>query len=229
MHRVYAVCPRAVGSCARQSGGIYGQWTGAVGLSSRSVRPRFSSWDKIRHYGAYKLHPRRDASPLSFAPDCKKKTSYHCQLVINPNRHHIMASKELVLVTGGSGFVASHCILELLRQNYRVRTTLRSLKRREEVLGMLKVGGATEDQANGVEFAVADLTKDDGWVEACKGCAYVLHVASPFPATAPKHPDDLIVPAREGTLRALRAAKEAGSVRRVVITSSFAAIGKSTS
>lgn len=90
---------------------------------------------------------------------------------------------------------------------------------------MLKVGGATEGQANSVEFVVAELMKDDGWVEACQGCTYVLHIASPFPAGASKHADELVVPAREGTLRALRAAKSAGSVKRVVITSSLAAIG----
>ena len=137
-----------------------------------------------------------------------------------------MASNELVLVTGGSGFIGAHCIVALLKQNYRVRTTLRSLTRSDEVLGMLKAGGATEEQTSGIEFAVADLTKDDGWAEACRDCTYVLHVASPFPSNVPKHPDDLIVPAREGTLRALRAARGAGSVKRVVLTSSFAAIGE---
>lgn len=135
--------------------------------------------------------------------------------------------QELVLVTGGSGFVGAHCILALLRQNYRVRTTLRSLKRTDEVRDLLRAGGADEVQVEGVEFAAADLSKDDGWREACRDCTYVLHVASPFPLGVPKHPDELIVPAREGTLRVLRAAKEAGTVKRVVVTSSFAAIGES--
>lgn len=136
-----------------------------------------------------------------------------------------MASGERVLVTGGSGFVAVHCIVALLRQGYRVRTTLRSLKRRDEVLGMLKVGEVSQEVAEGVEFEVADLSQDDGWTKACEGCNYVLHVASPFPTGAPKNADELVVPAREGTLRVLRAAKSAGSVKRVVITGSFAAIG----
>ncbi len=136
-----------------------------------------------------------------------------------------MASQQLVLVTGGTGFVGVHCIVALLREGYRVRTTLRSLKRADDVREMLKVGGIDEEKIKGVEFAVADLMKDDGWNEACSGCTYVLHVASPFPAAIPKDSDELIVPAREGTLRALRAAKQAGSVKRVVITGSFAAIG----
>jgi nucleoside-diphosphate-sugar epimerase len=136
-----------------------------------------------------------------------------------------MAAKETVLITGGSGFIGSHCILKALEQGYNVRTTLRSLKRTDEVKQMLRQGGATEEQANSVTFVAVDLLKDDGWTEAATGCAYVLHVASPFPPGAPKHEDDLIIPAREGTLRALRAAKAAGTVKRVVVTSSFASIG----
>lgn len=131
----------------------------------------------------------------------------------------------LVLVTGGSGFVGSHCMLRLLQQGYRVRTTVRSLSRAADVRQMLKVGGVADEQIAGVEFAAAELTKDEGWTEACKDCKYVLHVASPFPPSAPKHEDELIVPAREGTLRAVRAAKAAGTVERVVVTSSFAAVG----
>jgi nucleoside-diphosphate-sugar epimerase len=131
-------------------------------------------------------------------------------------------SDELVLVTGGSGFVGVHCILQLLKAGYRVRTTVRSLKREADVRAMLKVGGA--DAGERLSFAVADLESDAGWRDAVAGCTYVLHVASPFPAGAPKHEDELIVPAREGALRVLRAAHDAG-VRRVVLTSSFAAIG----
>ncbi|KAK4944971.1 hypothetical protein LTR10_015648 [Elasticomyces elasticus] len=136
-----------------------------------------------------------------------------------------MASKALILVTGGSGFVGSHCIVQLLGKGYRVRTTVRSLARADDVRQMLRVGGVAEEQVNSVEFCAAELTKDDGWQEACKDSSFVLHVASPFPAAAPKHEDELIVPAREGTLRALRAAKAAGTVKRVVVTSSFAAVG----
>jgi nucleoside-diphosphate-sugar epimerase len=129
---------------------------------------------------------------------------------------------ELVLVTGGSGFIGAHCILQLLEQGYRVRTTVRSLAREPEVRAMLRQGGA--DPSDALEFVAADLTGDAGWSEAVAGCAYVLHVASPFPPAAPKHEDELVIPAREGALRVLRAARDAG-VKRVVLTSSYAAIG----
>lgn len=129
-----------------------------------------------------------------------------------------------VLVTGGSGFIGSHTILQLLAANAsdRVRTTVRSAKRERDVRALLKQGGAEPGER--LEFAIADLEKDDGWAEAVAGCDYVLHVASPFPARLPKNEDELIVPARDGTVRVLRAARDAG-VRRVVLTSSFAAIG----
>jgi dihydroflavonol-4-reductase len=127
-----------------------------------------------------------------------------------------------VLVTGGSGFIGSHCILQLLEAGHQVRTTVRSLKREPEVRAMLKEGGA--EPGDRLSFVAADLENDAGWKEAVTGCEYVLHVASPFPATLPKHEDELIVPAREGALRVLRASREAG-VKRVVLTSSFAAIG----
>lgn len=131
-------------------------------------------------------------------------------------------SGELVLVTGGSGFLGAHCILELLKAGYRVRTTVRSASRKADVLGMLKAGGA--EPGDDLSFAIADLMADPGWAASADGCDYVLHVASPFPPGVPKHEDDLIVPAREGALRVLRAARDAG-VKRVVLTSSFAAIG----
>jgi nucleoside-diphosphate-sugar epimerase len=127
-----------------------------------------------------------------------------------------------VLVTGGSGFIGSHSILQLLTAGHQVRTTVRSLKREGEVRAMLKEGGA--EPGDRVSFVAADLENDTGWAEATAGCDYVLHVASPFPPNAPKHEDELIVPAREGALRVLRASREAG-VKRVVLTSSFAAIG----
>ena len=127
-----------------------------------------------------------------------------------------------VLVTGGSGFVGSHCILQLLAAGHEVRTTVRSLKREGDVCAMLKEGGA--EPGTRLHFKAADLEHDAGWPEAVAGCEYVLHVASPFPPNIPKHEDELIVPAREGTLRVLRAVRDAG-VKRVVLTSSFAAIG----
>src|SRR5450631_2834127 len=95
-----------------------------------------------------------------------------------------------VLVTGGSGFIGAHCILQLLGAGYNVRTTVRNVKREGDVRAMLKVGGV--DPGNRLSFVVADLEKDAGWAEAVAGCEYVLHVASPFPANLPKHEDEQI-------------------------------------
>lgn len=130
-------------------------------------------------------------------------------------------SDELVLVTGGTGFVGVHCVVQLLDAGYRVRTTLRSSSRAAEVRDMVRVGGADPDR---LEFLEADLLHDDGWPAAAAGASYVLHVASPFPVRQPRDANELIRPARDGALRVLGAARDAG-VRRVVLTSSFAAIG----
>jgi nucleoside-diphosphate-sugar epimerase len=127
-----------------------------------------------------------------------------------------------VLVTGGSGFIGTHCILQLLAAGHQVRTTVRSLKREDDVRAMLKAGGA--EPGTSLTFFATDLENDAGWSQAVAGCEYVLHVASPLPRTVPKNEDELIVPAREGTLRVLRASRDA-RVKRVVLTSSFAAIG----
>ena len=124
-----------------------------------------------------------------------------------------------ILVTGGSGFIASHTILKLLNQGHQVRTTIRDLRREPEVRAMLKQGGG--EPADRLTFFAADLQKDEGWTQAVAGCEYVLHVASPFPANVPQHEDELIVPARGGALRVLRAARDT-RVKRVVLTSSFA-------
>ena len=123
-----------------------------------------------------------------------------------------------VLVSGGSGYIAGYLIRQLVAEGWTVRTTVRNLAREAEVRRVLAVDNAK------LSFFAADLENDAGWAEAMAGCSHVAHVASPFPATAPKHDDELIVPAREGALRALRAAKDAG-VRRFVMTSSSAAVG----
>lgn len=122
-----------------------------------------------------------------------------------------------VLVSGGSGYIAGFLIRQLLDAGWTVHTTVRSLSREAELRPQL--GG----DADRLKFFAADLGSDAGWAEASAGCSHVAHVASPFPATTPKDENDLIVPAREGALRALRAAKEAG-VRRFVLTSSVAAV-----
>ena len=124
---------------------------------------------------------------------------------------------ELVLVTGGSGFIGAHCAARLLASGYRVRTTVRSTRREADVRAAL--GGP----GDALSFAVADLMTDDGWDAAVAGCDYVLHVASPVPQAKPRHEDEVIEPARQGALRVLRAASAAG-VRRTVLTSSFAAV-----
>jgi dihydroflavonol-4-reductase len=138
-------------------------------------------------------------------------------------------SGERVLVTGGTGFIGSHAIVQLLAAGYRVRTTVRNLSRADDVRALAAAGAASSGLklATGtVEVVAADLLSDEGWADAVSECRYVLHVASPFPVTQPKDENELIVPAREGALRVLRASRDAG-VKRVVLTSSFAAIGYS--
>jgi nucleoside-diphosphate-sugar epimerase len=126
---------------------------------------------------------------------------------------------ETVLVTGGNGFIAGWCVVSLLKRGYTVRASLRSLGKEGAVRAAIApAAGSTA----ALSFAAADLTRDEGWDEAVSGCAYVLHVASPLGRGAARDPNELIVPARDGTLRVLRAAARAG-VRRVVMTSAAAA------
>jgi len=125
-----------------------------------------------------------------------------------------------VLVTGISGFVGQHCAAELLKKGYSVRGSVRNLSKTEEV-----VKGISKeiDPKGNLEFCELDLMKEAGWDKAMEGCDYVLHVASPFVVKVPKDENELIKPAVEGTLRALKAAKNAG-VKRVILTSSTAAM-----
>jgi nucleoside-diphosphate-sugar epimerase len=128
-----------------------------------------------------------------------------------------------VLVTGGSGYLGTRLITALLHDGHEVRATVRLLDGQADVEAAVRRGGA---DPTGLELVAADLTSDDGWPAALDGIEEVHHVASPIPSAQPTDPDELIVPAREGTLRVLRAARDAG-VRRVVLTSSFAAVGYS--
>lgn len=134
-------------------------------------------------------------------------------------------SDKLVLVTGGTGFLGMHCLLQLLNKGFKVRTSIRSLKKENEVITLLKNSGVVE-QIENLSFVEADLSKDDHWDKATENCDYILHVASPVPLNMPKNENEVISPAVEGTLRVLKAAKNAG-VKRVVLTSSFAAVGYS--
>lgn len=134
---------------------------------------------------------------------------------------------QTVLVTGGSGYVAGWCIVELLRQGYQVRTTVRSLAKGE---GIRTAIASELDPGDSLSFAVADLTKDEGWQDAVSGVDYVLHVASPLAAERAgksQDPEELIIPARDGALRVLRAASSAG-VKRVVMTSAANAASPSS-
>lgn len=126
-----------------------------------------------------------------------------------------------VLVTGGTGFLGAWCGAELVRRGYEVRTTVRDLRRADDVRASFAAAGVEPGER--LSLAAADLNEDDGWADAVAGCDYVLHVASPFPPAQPKDPDELIVPARDGALRVLGASLEAG-VKRVVMTSSVAAV-----
>jgi len=129
-------------------------------------------------------------------------------------------SSKPILVTGASGFVAIHTIVQLLQQGYKVRGTVRSLNREAELRGTISKYVQANDR---LEILPADLEQDAGWDEAMKDVDFVLHIASPFPLFEPAKEDDLIIPAVQGTLRVLRAAHKAG-VKRVVQVSSNAAI-----
>jgi dihydroflavonol-4-reductase len=131
-------------------------------------------------------------------------------------------SRETVLVTGGTGFIAQHCMLVLLRHGFQIRTTVRTLSRETEVRENLKEGGVAPGDL--VSFVAADLGSDEGWLEAAQGCDYVIHGASPTPSGTYTSDEDWIRPAVDGNLRVLRAARDAG-VKRVVLTSAFGAIG----
>lgn len=126
-----------------------------------------------------------------------------------------------VLVTGATGFVATHTILQLLDKGYEVRGTARNASKAEK---LNKILSEYADKPIEIELVSADLTRDEGWDAAMDGIEFVQHIASPFPPAQPRSADELIIPARDGALRALKAAKAAGSVKRVVLTSSIAAV-----
>src|SRR5215212_11440123 len=124
-----------------------------------------------------------------------------------------------ILVTGANGFIGLHTVLHFLKRGYSLCATVRTQEQGEKVRQTLAKHANTQR----LEFISADLTRDQGWEQAAAGCDFVLHLAYPFPAEAPKDENELIIPAREGTLRVLRAAQKA-NVKRVVLVSSVAAI-----
>jgi len=126
------------------------------------------------------------------------------------------------LVTGGSGFIGSWCVLALLQAGYDVRTTVRDLARETALREQLHAAAEFEDAR--LTVVRADLQSDDGWADAVAGCDYVLHVASPTLRNAPESEESMVAAARDGVVRVLRAARDA-HVRRVVLTSAFGAIG----
>ena len=136
----------------------------------------------------------------------------------------MVESGETALVTGGSGFLGGWCVASLLERGHTVRTTVRDLAREQAVRDAARSAGVDADGR--LSVVQADLTSDSGWPEAVSGCRYVLHVASPFPPVQPKDPNELILPARDGARRVLKAALDAG-VERVVMTSSVAAVRSS--
>ena len=133
-----------------------------------------------------------------------------------------MATSEdcLVLVTGASGFVATHIVQQLLQTGYRVRGTVRSLKNDQKVKPLYELCPESNDR---LELVECDLLDEQCWPAAVKDCTYVLHTASPVPLVSPAHEDEVIKPA-EGTLNVLNASQQSGTVKRVVLTSSVAAI-----
>lgn len=135
---------------------------------------------------------------------------------------HSTENSETVLVTGGTGFVGAHSILQLLQKGYKVRTTVRSMDKKNVVIDALKIGGISSFE--NLSFIEASLTSDDNWNEAMKGCTYALSVASPVFFSQPKDENEMMRPAVGGILRVLKAARDAG-VKRVVMTSNFGAVG----
>ena len=127
---------------------------------------------------------------------------------------------ERVLVTGATGFIALHCIQQLLDKGYQVRGTLRSENRKNEVKDAMQKHSSNQEN---LELVITDLLSDEGWDEAVEGCDYVLHVASPFVLIEPDNEDDLIKPAVEGSLRVLKTCSGT-DVKKVVLTSSLSLI-----
>ena len=206
-------------------------WQGALPTLYAATEPavkggQFYGPDGEKEYAGYPALSKHNTPAMHDHEMAKKLWDYAEKATgvsFNLN-NKFNSNKQKILVTGGTGFLAVHTILQLLQQGFTVRTTIRSLDRKKEILEALKAGGITDFEK--LSIFEADLLTDHGWEEAVLGCEYVLHLASPFVAKEPEDENELIVPARDGALRVLKAARNAG-IKRVVLTSSFAAIGYS--
>ncbi|RDD37144.1 Dihydroflavonol-4-reductase [Trichoplax sp. H2] len=127
----------------------------------------------------------------------------------------------VVLVTGASGFVAAHVCYQLLQKGYKVRGTVRDPSNEKKCKPLREL---CPDAKYPIELVRGELTEKECWIEAVKGCHFVVHIASPLPAALPKDEDEIIKPAVNGTLNVLEACVQSGTVKRVVLTSSVAAV-----
>ena len=166
------------------------------------------------------VHPLGQVQPDSTAFVGAKTGRPQCEAVLARTQKSTAMTASMtntVLVSGGSGYIAGFLIRQLVAEGWMVHTTVRNLARQAAVRQLLAVDNSK------LKFFAVDLNADAGWAQAMAGCSHVAHLASPLPAGVPKDANDLIAPARDGALRALRAAQATG-VQRFVMTSSVAAI-----
>lgn len=134
----------------------------------------------------------------------------------------VISSDDLILVTGASGYIATHIVKQLLELGFRVRGTVRSLKDEKKILPLKTL---VSNPKHELELCEADLLNEESWLSAVKDCTFVLHTASPFPNKAPKDENEIISPAVNGTLNVLKACLQPGlNIKKVVLTSSVAAV-----
>lgn len=142
----------------------------------------------------------------------------------NDDSNHLLSPKQVVLVTGATGYIAKHVVLQLLNAGHSVKASTRSIARQQELHDALSPHLRKKDAALArLQLVQLDLTSDNGWAEAMQNVDVLMHIASPCPSREPKHEEEVIRPAIDGAMRAVRAAHQAG-VTRVIFTSSVAAV-----